>query len=72
LGNHIIDKTVLVVNASSLELGLVLTSQKKSVRLRFVPHMLVYLRVVDFLENVLEATVVFLQDGVLGRHELHT
>ena len=27
--------------------------------------------IVDLLENVFEATVVFLQDGILGRYELH-
>lgn len=27
-------------------------------------------RLVDFLENIFEAAVVFLQNGVLGRHEL--
>lgn len=30
------------------------------------------LRVVDLLEDVLEPAIIFLQDGVLGRHKLTT
>ena len=51
LGNHVVNETMLVVNASSLELRLVGA-------------------LVDVLEDILEATIVFLHDSVLGGHEL--
>lgn len=52
LSNHVVDKTVFIVDAELLEVSLVLG-------------------VVDFLEDVLEATVVSLHDRVLGGHELY-
>lgn len=51
LSNHVVDKTVLVVDAQLFEFTLVLP-------------------IIDFLEDVLEATIVPFHDGVLGGHEL--
>ena len=47
--NHIVNKTMLVPETSSLELRLISA-------------------VVDLLEDILEATIVFLENCVLGCH----
>jgi len=49
LGDHVVDETVLIPDASGLEILLVLG-------------------VVELLEDILEATIVLLEDGVLGAH----
>jgi len=70
LCDHIIDQTVLVIDSESLKFRFVLSKKvtpstwfKRLANRRG-------LRVINFLEDVLESTIVFLEDGVLSRHKL--
>ena len=67
LCNHIIDQTVLIINPEGLKLGLVLP---KKLCLVLQPGLARKsrrgLRVIYFLEDILESTIVFLEDGVLS------
>ena len=68
LCDHVVDETVLVVDAGVFEGLLVLAVNAlvdKTRRRRGWDG-----RIVDLLEYILEATVVLLENGILCRHEL--
>ena len=72
LCDHVVDQSMLVIDVEGLELRLVLAIQDQEGQK--IAHIVrkkgEALPVVDLLENVLESPIVFLQDGVLGRHKL--
>lgn len=77
LRDHVVDQTMFVVDPGFFEFGLVLavwlgkgTLSKGRRRERGEGEGRKYVRFVDLLEDVLEAAVVLLEDGVLRRHKL--
>jgi hypothetical protein len=67
LGNHVVDQAMFVPDAKFLEFGLVCPTKQILVS-SYSHNNKSNLLFIDFLEDILESTIISLKDCVFGRH----